>query len=63
MALVARLKAERVKPSRGMTLGEMQRFLDQAFVAGFPPDAIPNVTAGFRLGLQTIEVSGEVNPP
>jgi len=46
-----------------MTLSELQRFLDEAFVAGFPPDAIPNVRAGFRLGLHHIEISGEVNPP
>lgn len=63
MATLARVTAERVKPARGMSLGELQRFLDEAFAAGFAPDTVPTVTAGFRLGLQKIEVSGEVNPP
>lgn len=63
MATSSHVAAQRTRPARGMTLSELQRFLDEAFVAGFPPDAIPNVRAGFRLGLHHIEISGEVNPP
>lgn len=63
MATTAHVIAERAKPARGLTLRELQRFIDESLVAGFDPETVPNVRAGFRLGLQRIEVSGEVNPP
>lgn len=63
MAITASVKHERTKGARGMTLRELQRFIDEAFVAGFSPDALPRVTVTWSSGLQRIEVTGEVNPP